>query len=50
VLEAFRDVDILLAPATPFAATPWREADALRVAAYLEREGIVHSPSAKEDG
>jgi Asp-tRNA(Asn)/Glu-tRNA(Gln) amidotransferase A subunit family amidase len=28
-------------------AAPWREADALRVAAFLEREGVVSAPVAK---
>jgi AtzE family amidohydrolase len=96
VLEAFREVDVLLAPAAPFAAVPlgstigantvalrpnvgvltqplsfiglpvvavpvwsaalpvgvqiiaapWREAEALRVAAFLEREGVARAPIA----
>ena len=101
MLELFRDIDILLAPATPFAApvlgtevgmvngksvplrpniglltqpisfiglpvvavpvwnsalpigvqviaAPWKESLALRVAAYLELEGICRSPVAKD--
>ncbi len=30
-------------------AAPWREADALRVAAWLEREGVAAAPVAKEE-
>ncbi len=101
VLSLFREVDILIAPATPFAAmklgedsaeidgkvvplrpniglltqpisfvglpvvavpvwgaelpigvqviaAPWREADALRVAAFLEHAGVVRAPIARE--